>query len=172
MARSTALDAKQIRFCEEYCVDFNGTRAAISAGYSKRSAHDTANRLLKKTEIQEHIGEIKHETEKRLGISRDRVARELARIAFSDVTSFFNDDGDFKKFSELTEDQRAVLSSLEVEELFEGKGADKVKVGLLRKIKVWDKKAALDSLAKMFGYNEPDKVTGEINLNGAKITFK
>tara|TARA_B100001248_G_scaffold239629_1_gene205023 strand:+ start:4639 stop:5037 length:399 start_codon:yes stop_codon:yes gene_type:complete len=32
------LTAKQQRFIEEYCVDFNATQAAIRAGYSKHTA--------------------------------------------------------------------------------------------------------------------------------------
>ena len=30
--------ARQLRFCEEYVVDLNGKRAAIAAGYSKKTA--------------------------------------------------------------------------------------------------------------------------------------
>lgn len=36
MARQ--LNAKQIRFCDEYMVDCNATQAAIRAGYSRRTA--------------------------------------------------------------------------------------------------------------------------------------
>ena len=34
------LTEKQKRFCEEYIIDWNGTRAAIAAGYSKKTAKE------------------------------------------------------------------------------------------------------------------------------------
>ena len=40
------LTAKQIRFVDEYLVDFNGTQAAIRAGYSEKTAAATATGLL------------------------------------------------------------------------------------------------------------------------------
>ena len=39
------LTAKQARFVEEFCVDFNATQAAIRAGYAKASAPAAASRL-------------------------------------------------------------------------------------------------------------------------------
>ena len=33
------LTTKQMRFCEEYSVDFNGTQAAIRAGYKEDNAN-------------------------------------------------------------------------------------------------------------------------------------
>lgn len=42
-------------FAREYLVDLNGKRAAIAAGYSKRSAEVTASRLLRKSRVQKII---------------------------------------------------------------------------------------------------------------------
>ena len=51
------LTPKQQRFVEEYCVDFNGTQAAIRAGYSKNTATEQASRLLRNVNIQAAIKE-------------------------------------------------------------------------------------------------------------------
>ena len=40
-----ALTDKQKRFCEEYLIDLNATQAAIRAGYSPKTAEQTASRL-------------------------------------------------------------------------------------------------------------------------------
>ena len=40
---STKLTDKQKIFCKEYIKDFNATRAAIAAGYSKKGARQTAS---------------------------------------------------------------------------------------------------------------------------------
>ena len=38
MAEEKKLSGKEERFCQEYIVDYNATKAAIRAGYSERSA--------------------------------------------------------------------------------------------------------------------------------------
>lgn len=49
------LTPKQEMFCTEYIIDFNGTQAAIRAGYSKKTANEQASRLLTKTWIKQRI---------------------------------------------------------------------------------------------------------------------
>ena len=48
------LTNKQRRFCEEYVIDWNGTRAAIAAGYSEKSAREQASQNLTKLNIANH----------------------------------------------------------------------------------------------------------------------
>ena len=82
------LNDMQEMFCREYVIDFNGTQAAIRAGYSERSSAQIAWDLLRKHEIQELIqAEIKrlHEA---TGITAQRIREELAKIAFSDMRDF------------------------------------------------------------------------------------
>ena len=50
-----ALTPKQKRFCEEYLIDLNATQAAIRAGYSLKTAEQTASRLLRNVKVQEYI---------------------------------------------------------------------------------------------------------------------
>lgn len=49
------LNNRQKRFCDEYLIDCNGTRAAKRAGYSPNTADTTACRLLKRPEVREYI---------------------------------------------------------------------------------------------------------------------
>ena len=49
---SKKLTDKQQRFVEEYLVDLNATQAAIRSGYSKKTAAQTAARLLTNVKIQ------------------------------------------------------------------------------------------------------------------------
>lgn len=58
---SDKLNEKQKRFCEEYVKDNNGTRAAIRAGYSQKTARVIASQHLTKLNIQEYIKELKAE---------------------------------------------------------------------------------------------------------------
>lgn len=46
---------KQKRFCLEYAQTGNGTESAKRAGYSPKTAYQTANELIKKPEIQREL---------------------------------------------------------------------------------------------------------------------
>jgi phage terminase small subunit len=151
------LTDKQKRFCDEYLIDNNGTQAAIRAGYAESNARSTASELLGNVGIQDYLAERKAILNKQLEdkyfISKERVLREHARIAFSDIRAFFNQDNSLKDFSELTEDEAASLSSVEVDEIKE----NFVVVGQTKKIKVYDKKGSLAEIAKIMGYYAPVK---------------
>lgn len=68
---------KHERFCQEYVIDYNGTRAAMRAGYSERNAATQAGRLLKKAEVLARVRELQHEQLERLSISADYVILRL-----------------------------------------------------------------------------------------------
>lgn len=51
------MNARQKRFCEEYLVDCNATRAAIRAGYSPKTAYSIGEENLKKPELKTYIDE-------------------------------------------------------------------------------------------------------------------
>lgn len=71
------LSGKHERFCQEYIIDYNGTQAAIRAGYSDASAKQTAYKLQKRDDINSRIRELQREQVKRLGLSQDYVVLEL-----------------------------------------------------------------------------------------------
>jgi len=57
MAKTKALTKKEKSFVEAYCGEckFNGSKAAIIAGYSAKTARSKASQLLTKVNIQEYI---------------------------------------------------------------------------------------------------------------------
>ena len=59
------LTKKREAFCVEFCVDKNGTKAAIRAGFSERTASQAAYNLLQLPEIQARIDEILKENTER-----------------------------------------------------------------------------------------------------------
>jgi hypothetical protein len=52
LPKPKVLSTQQMRFVEEYCVDWNGTRAAERAGYSVKSARQQASNLLADERVQ------------------------------------------------------------------------------------------------------------------------
>lgn len=150
------LTDKQIRFCEEYVVDMNATQAAIRAGYSEKTARQIASEYLSKPNIQEKISLLKKELSEKTGVNAQRVINELARIAFFDMRNLFSADNTMLDIRQLEYNDVAAIASVEVYEEFVGGGADKQFVGQTKKIKLWDKVAALEKLGKHFGIFEKD----------------
>jgi len=71
------LGEKQRRFVREWLVDMNGTRAAIRAGYSEKSAANTASRLMKDPDVQAYRNELLKAKFDELGITRHSLAVEV-----------------------------------------------------------------------------------------------
>ncbi len=155
------LTDKQKRFADEYLIDLNATQAAIRAGYSAKTANEQGSQLLSITKVQEYIAERKfrlnQQLENKFLISKERVLQEYAYPGFSDLRGFFNPDGSVKAITELSDEQAACLASIEVHEQFTHVDGKKVPSGVIKKIKVWDKLRALDSIVKVMGYNAPIK---------------
>lgn len=59
---------KQRKFADEYLIDCNATRAAISAGYSEKTAYSQGQRLLKNVEVKTYVEEKMNE------VSSDKIA--------------------------------------------------------------------------------------------------
>jgi len=84
MGRDSSLTDKQARFCKEYVIDFNASRAAKAAGYSLKTAEKIGSENLKKVDVQKEIKRLQVKTNKKLEVTAERVVEELARIGFSD----------------------------------------------------------------------------------------
>lgn len=134
-------------FIREYLRDRNATQAAIRAGYSARSAHSQGHDLLKRPDVQERLRELTGEVLDKLDVSVDRILRELAAIAFADARDIFDSSGALLPIHQLPAHVAATIASIECEVRTEGRGDDAVPVQL-RKIRRWDKLAALKMLAE------------------------
>lgn len=82
------LTPKQRIFVMEYLRDFNATRAAMAAGYSKKTAYSIGWELLRKPEIKAAIQRYNESLMDEVGISAQRVLMEYMKIAFSDITDY------------------------------------------------------------------------------------
>ena len=59
--KEKSLTDKEQAFCREYIISWNGTRAAIDAGYSKKTAAVIAHENLRKPKIRARIKELMNE---------------------------------------------------------------------------------------------------------------
>jgi phage terminase small subunit len=163
-----ALTPKQQVFVAEYLVDLNATKAAIRAGYVEKSAHVHASRMLRNAKVSDAIAEAMSARSQRTEITIDRVLKEYARLAFLDIRKAFDKDGNLLPIHDIDDDTAAAIAGLEVESLLGSidveveletqtqggalkRSRAKKVIGRLHKIKLADKKGALDSIAKHLG---------------------
>ncbi len=152
------LTAKESIFVKEYLVDRNGTRAALAAGYGAKSkgkkaakiAGVQATRMLVKPSIKAAIEAGTEKHLKKADLTAQMVLDEIRKLAFVNTTEAFNPDGTMKALTDLPEDVQAAMASLEVDEIFAGRGKNRVKVGHTRKFKAFDKVRSLEMLAKYY----------------------
>lgn len=118
------LTLKQKRFIDEYLIDFNGTRSAIAAGYSEKTAHAIANELLKQPKIKAAIELSQTKLAKSVQITKEALIEDLLKI--KDLCIL---------------DPKYVNSSIK----------------------------SIETINKMLGFNEPDKVENNISLNNFSV---
>lgn len=150
------LTAKQQRFCDEYLIDLNATQAAIRAGYSPKTAEQTASRLLTIVKVSDEIAREMAERSKRTGINQDRVVQELAKLAFVNIADVVDLDSATVKETATGEDL-ACIQSVKIKPS---------EFGTEREIKLYDKKASLELLGKHLGmFKDKLEVEADMDLN-------
>ncbi len=154
---SVELDPQYETFCLEYIKDFNGRRAAIAAGYSEVSAHVQATRLLKNDNVQIRLKELVCEKMDSLNVNKESVIREMARLAFSDLSHYFDKNGNItlEDFKKLTPDQTAALADVRQVQ---------TKDGPMIRVKLYDKLKALELLGRYLNLFAADE-SSKININ-------
>jgi phage terminase small subunit len=156
------LTAKQKRFCEEYVIDWNGTRAAIAAGYSEKTAKEIASENLTKPNIKDYIEQVREDLEKQAGISALRNLLELKKLAYSNTSQMYDGWLTMKEYEELPENVKASISEIQTSRKITDEGESLLMV----KVKMHDKMKAIDMINKMLGYNAPDKMnhSGSVSI--------
>lgn len=134
----------------------NATQAAITAGYSPKTAHVQGAQLLRDLKVQTQLAAHSRDVAAIAGLDTERTLREVARLAYNDPRQFLSSDGALKPIEEWTPDMAAAVASLEVDEIHTGTGEDRKLVGHTKKLKFWDKNAALEKAMKHHGLYEHD----------------
>jgi phage terminase small subunit len=150
MTELKKLTDREQQFVNEYLVDFCANRAARRVGFAPaKTNYKIKHRKAVAAAIEKAIAA----RSKRTRITADRVLREYARIAFADIRNFTTQSQpgatDLKSVAALSDDEAAAV--VELSGTPDGKGL---------KVKLHDKKQALDALARHLGLftKGPDEV--------------
>lgn len=156
----------QKRFCDEYLIDLNATRA-YKVAYKRCKKDETANvngsKLLRNTKVKEYIEQKQVEIQKRTEITQDKVLKELAKIAFGDIRKLYTENGALRNIIDLEDDIAGAISGVETFEEYEGRGPDREYIGDTKKVKMIDKTKALELIGKHLGMFKETNIN--INTN-------
>ena len=149
----TGVTAQQERFAAELVKTGRPMvayrRAYDASKMSPEAISANANDLINTTAIALRIQHYRQIAVRRLEVTVERIAEELARIGFFDPRELFDDDGHPIPISELPEDAARVIAGIDVEDLFErDEEGRRTKVGQVLKYKLASKQPALETLAK------------------------
>lgn len=171
------LTEKQKRFCHEYITDHNGAQAAIRAGYSAKAAKETGYENLTKPHIIEYIAELEQTVYEKLGITKERILQEQARIGFSRIDDHLTIDDDgcviAKTFDAMPEGALACIKKIKHKKVIRasntGKGEETI-IDNTFEFELYDKQKALDMMGKDLGLGkEQIEITGAIEFKGIEV---
>ena len=129
-----AAAARRAAFKAAYLANgHNATQAAITAGYSAKTAASQGQRLLRDVETSRELAEAAREVGDAAGLEAKRELREAGRLSRSDVRRLFRADGTLKDPHEWDDDTAAAIASIEVIEQFEGTSEDRKLSGYSKK---------------------------------------
>ena len=119
MNDETDLKPKQIRFCHEYLIDYNGQQAAVRAGYGEKSAAVQASRLLKNDKILSYIRAQQKEQLQRLTVNADWVTLQIVEtimkcMQIKPVMVWSTEKHTYVESGQYSFDSKGVLRGLEL----------------------------------------------------------
>lgn len=136
------MNAKQLRFAQEYLIDLNATQAAIRAGYSAKTASSQGERLLRNVEVQRAVAEAKAARSEETGINAAWVLKRLADESFADLADLYDELGRVKPVKDWPLVWRqGLVAGVEVETIGEG-------AGMVTKIKISDRIKRVELIGK------------------------
>lgn len=143
------LTDKQERFCREYIVDLNATRAAIAAGYSEKTARQSASRLLTNVNVQNEIQQLKKAVADKLDVDAEWMLRHLINQVEANTLNAFEYAG---PAGIVLEDLKALPREIQIciKKVKQNKGGIEVQFE--------DKQRALEMIARHIGFFEKDNI--------------
>jgi phage terminase small subunit len=161
-----ALNGKQKRFCEEYVIDFNQTRAYKAAYPNTKTVNacaSSAAKLLRNANIQNYLGELQLKLREKNEVTAQMVIDELAKLAFHNVKDFINGGNSILELKTIDKAKTAAVSGIKTIVKDDG--------SIHTELKFHSKDKALQLLGQHFGIFEMDnaqKKTEPIILNFTK----
>lgn len=83
---------------------------------------------------------------------KQAVIREMKTIALSDIRACFDEHDNVLPVHKWPANVAKAIATIEVEEIWAGRGDEREQIGQKKRIKMWDKGKQLEALAKKLGF--------------------
>lgn len=132
-------------------------QAYVDAGYARNAGN--AARMNAMPHIQARVQELKQAAAKLATVSIARTVEEWRRLAYSNIKDLFDAQGKLCPITELPVEVAASIASIEITQVGE--------IETLKKVRLWDKRATLEQVARFLGMFEKDneQARGTVNVN-------
>ncbi len=169
---ASGLTSRQAAFVTQILLDPNGTKAAVAAGYSPRTAAAIATENLRKPEIASALAEARRQRAQRVRIEADAVLEQVYRMAMVDVREFVDAQNRLIPLRQLPDTAAAAIQSIEITER---DGA------ITYRVRLADRVAAIDRLMRHLGLFEKDQrqqggavaeLLGAIHAAGSRLPVR
>jgi phage terminase small subunit len=136
---------------EEYLVDLSAANAARRAGYSSITAKESGWQLLQRPAVKAAVNAALAERRAQYPALHAKIVKQLSNLVFFDVRALVRADGSPKDISDLTPQEAAAISGIDIEDIYEGEGKNRRWIGKVRKFRFAKKISAAELLAKLTG---------------------
>lgn len=144
------MNIRREKFVREYLRTGNATKSAQAAGYSKRTAYSQGERLLRNAEIKQAVETARKRAEEKGLVDLIEAKRVLSRIIRSKLSEYLDANGK-PNLSKLKKSEQEIMEL----------AIEPTTYGTRRKIKLRDPIAAIERLARLSGWDAPEKHTIE-----------
>jgi phage terminase small subunit len=141
VAKKKKLPLLQERFCQEYIVDGNATRAYKDAGFRDSHPRHAASKLLANHNVKARIAHLTKLRAARTRVTADKALLRVARLAFANIDDVLTFNGD----TVVLRDSKTLSRS----KLYGVQSVRKTKDGVA--LTMESRRAALDTLTKLLG---------------------
>jgi len=146
------LNQRQRAFVREYCVDLNGTRAAIRAGYNRSGASVVATRLVADSRIAAAIAHAMETRAARVNMTADSVLEEVATLANASVEHYkVDDDGNLVLAEGAPPNAMRAIQSVKRKKIVKEFPDGSITITYEVEFKLWDKPGALKLMGRHVG---------------------
>lgn len=98
--------------------------------------------------------------------AKERILAEIRMLTVLDITLLYDDDNCLLPMSEWPKEMGRAVAGVKSNELFDGHGKDKEKIGMTREVKLWNKEKCLELIGKNLHL-----FTDRVNIEG-KMTLE
>lgn len=162
------LTHKQERSCQDF-VECGNKSEAYRRNYSTNNMTENtlnceASKHFSNPKISQRVKELQNKLEEKHDIKKDKIFSELGNIAFFDIRTMFDENGEVLTPDKLSESAGKAISSVKVVERF-NKDGDLTKT---TEYKLNDKVSSIDKINRMLGNYEKDN---KVELVGKVVTM-